>query len=267
MAQTQQASVYSQLSKKNQFAHGQSMLEKLMQFPAEEKLKILDIGCGTGDLAKLLADKFQNSTIHACDPSSERISFAMENNAAPQISYFINDATSFLSSKQDEYDVIYSNYVLHWIKDKESLFCGIKKALKLEGISFHWTMYKDIEDTFFVHLLNPAEVKNLRLSLPMVPEQELKRLASEAGLLTYYFDSHIGGWNDWTLDQYLDMLESLKDIIGVSIKDKFHQYPNKEFLKNKMALTDEGHVSYERTYICFAMKKQNVAIERLATNE
>lgn len=256
MDPSQCASVYAKLSKRNQFLRGKDLLESFLHFPADAKLKILDIGCGTGDLALLLAEKYTNSTIHGCDPSEERIAHARQNNSSPRITYFVDDVISFLSGKSDEYDVIYSSAVIHWIGDKKSVFAVIKKSLKPDGISFHWMIYLDLDTSPYVHFLHPGEIEKFKESMPCVTEEELKILVSNSGMMVYFVDSTEVSYKDYLLDECLERLDSLKDLIGVSLKQRFDQHPDKQFLREKFKVTEDGHVGYSRTVIRIAMRKR-----------
>ena len=255
MDKTQCATAYDQLSKKNQLRHGRDLLDCFLHFPADEKLKILDLGCGTGDVASLLAEKYKNSTIHGCDPSKERIALAQQNNARPQISYFVGDAISFLSTKENEYDVIFSSAVLHWITDKQSVLAAIKKALKPDGISFHWVVYMDLDTCPYSHFLNPDEIQTMKKQFPCITEGEWKKLVTNSGMILYFVDSKEVSYRDYLLDECLEMMDSIKDLTGVSLVERFNQYPDKQFLRKEFKVTDDGHVGWGRTIMRIGMRK------------
>jgi len=247
--------MYDQLSKKSQYIGGQLMLEQFLHFDAEKELRILDMGCGTGDLARVMAKKYRNSKIDACDPCQERIEVAKQNNSAPQISYFNCDAQSFLRTKQNHYDVIYSNAVLHWIKEKGSLFIAINNALRQNGISFHSTIYKDLNESPFIHILGEEEMKIFAQSLPFATIDQMKDLVREAGLETYFVEQKVGNNRNLTWEQFLDLFETLKDLTNVSIKQRFQDHPDHEFVKEKFDVTRDGFVGMEMARLKIAFRK------------
>ena len=77
---------------------------------------VLDLGCGTGYLTKLLSERVgPEGKVVAVDPDGERLKIAGEKHSAPNIDYIQADDQTFPSG---QYDVIFSNVVIHWISDK-----------------------------------------------------------------------------------------------------------------------------------------------------
>ena len=93
---------------------------------------VLDLGCGTGHLATILSDMVgPEGKVIAVDPDAERIKVAKEVNARSNIKYLVADDQSFPG---DEYNVIVSTHVIHWIKDKESFFKRVFEKLAVNGL-------------------------------------------------------------------------------------------------------------------------------------
>lgn len=67
----------------------------------------------------------------AVDPDKERISIARKENARENIEYQIGDDKSF---PEDQYDLVFANAVLHWVKDKEELFKRVYANLCSGGV-------------------------------------------------------------------------------------------------------------------------------------
>ena len=66
----------------------------------------------------------------AVDPDAERIGIAKENNARRNIEYLVGGDQLFPGV---EYALIVSNYVIHWIKNKEALFAQVYDKLAAGG--------------------------------------------------------------------------------------------------------------------------------------
>jgi len=89
--------------------------------------KILDLGCGTGDLAKKLADL--GAEITGIDKSEQMVEQAKSK--YPNMKFMVQDATEL--EFEDEFDAVFSNATLHWVKKpKEALAC-IYNSLKQGG--------------------------------------------------------------------------------------------------------------------------------------
>ena len=81
---------------------------------------VLDLGCGTGYLTKLLAERVgPQGKVLAVDPDGERLKIAKDKYSAPNIVYVQARDQTF---PEGQYDAIFCNTVIHWIKDKRALF-------------------------------------------------------------------------------------------------------------------------------------------------
>ncbi|MGY4691762.1 class I SAM-dependent methyltransferase [Salibacterium sp. K-3] len=88
---------------------------------------ILDLGCGTGDLAKQLNDF--GADVEGVDKSENMIEQAKTK--YPNIKFAVEDATAL--EYKDEFDAVFSNAALHWVKPpKKALYC-IYNSLKENG--------------------------------------------------------------------------------------------------------------------------------------
>jgi len=109
--------------------HSPYEIRNLVLKPGEA---ILDLGCGVGDYAKSLADRFDGSHVVGLDSSSEMVAIARE---------FENANLRFKAGRaqdledEDAYDYVVSTACLHWIsrEDHPQLLRGIHRALRRNG--------------------------------------------------------------------------------------------------------------------------------------
>lgn len=95
---------------------------------------ILDIGCGDGRLSVALAKKARRGKITAIDASQHMIAQASGNalrEGIPNARFLCMNALDMPFLR--EFDAIFSNYALHWIKDQKTLYRKIFDALKPGG--------------------------------------------------------------------------------------------------------------------------------------
>lgn len=104
--------------------YGEALLELLAPRPGE---RILDLGCGTGDLAQKIAEC--GATVIGLDSSSDMIAAARAK--YPAIEFMLGDATNFYFD--DAFDAVFSNATLHWVKPPEDAVRCISNALKPSG--------------------------------------------------------------------------------------------------------------------------------------
>lgn len=89
--------------------------------------KILDLGSGTGDLSSEISKT--GAIVTGMDVSNEMLSKAREK--YPAIPFLYGDAASFKTNER--FDAVFSNAVLHWMKNAENVVQSIEKALKSGG--------------------------------------------------------------------------------------------------------------------------------------
>lgn len=104
--------------------YGQDLIELLNPQPQEH---ILDLGCGTGDLAHTLQEL--GATVQGVDNSATMIELAKEK--YPTISFDVMDA--YQLDVDHTFDAVFSNAVLHWLKEPERVIQQIHTVLKSGG--------------------------------------------------------------------------------------------------------------------------------------
>lgn len=104
--------------------YGNSLVELLDPKQGE---KILDLGCGTGDLAQKLYD--YDVDIVGVDKSENMVTQAI--NKYPHIKFRVQDAIDL--EYNNEFNAVFSNATLHWVKPPtQALYC-IYQSLKQNG--------------------------------------------------------------------------------------------------------------------------------------
>jgi trans-aconitate methyltransferase len=86
---------------------------------------ILDLGCGDGRLTKALQDI--GCIVTGVDYSEDFVKTAKANGLNAKVM----DAHNL--TFQNEFDAVFSNAALHWMKEPEKVIAGVKRALKPKG--------------------------------------------------------------------------------------------------------------------------------------
>jgi trans-aconitate methyltransferase len=104
--------------------YGANLLESLNPQPGE---RILDLGCGTGQLTAEIARS--GATVTGLDNSAEMLAEARKN--YPDLAFVLGDAAGF--QFPEPFDAVFSNAVLHWVKNAEGAVKSIARALRPGG--------------------------------------------------------------------------------------------------------------------------------------
>ncbi|MCI0457063.1 MAG: methyltransferase domain-containing protein [Gemmataceae bacterium] len=104
--------------------HGAALLELLEPRPGE---RVLDLGCGTGHLTAQLAAS--GAEVVGIDRSAAMVEQAR--GAYPALRFEVADARDF--TFPEPFDAVFSNAVLHWVKEPERVIHCVRRALKPGG--------------------------------------------------------------------------------------------------------------------------------------
>lgn len=104
--------------------YGESLVSLLQPQPGEQ---IMDWGCGTGDLAAVIAE--QGALVTGIDASAEMIAKARLKH--PGLTFVLADGQSYVAAEPA--DAVFSNAALHWLKDAEGAASSIAASLRPGG--------------------------------------------------------------------------------------------------------------------------------------
>ena len=103
---------------------GEGVLDLLDPKPGE---KVLDLGCGTGQLTQKIAER--GAEVTGLDASPEMIGQARQN--YPHLRFLLQDAAAM--DFREEFDAVFSNAALHWMLDAAGVARAVAAALRPQG--------------------------------------------------------------------------------------------------------------------------------------
>lgn len=104
-------------------------LDLLGGIPLEVPKTVVDLGCGTGNVTRIIQERWPSAKVVGLDSSTEMLRKAREADSKIQ---WQQKAIDDWQPKQ-KLDVIYSNASLHWLGGHETLFPRLMSYLKLGG--------------------------------------------------------------------------------------------------------------------------------------
>ena len=94
-------------------------------------MRVIDLGCGTGALTRLLHARLQAHSTLGLDRSGRMLESARASTLPAGLQFSIGDVRDFTGLS--EYDLIFSNAVFHWVDDHERLVTRLAAALRPRG--------------------------------------------------------------------------------------------------------------------------------------
>jgi trans-aconitate 2-methyltransferase len=114
-----------------QYQWAEELVQKLH---LKKNESVLDIGCGDGKVTALIASHVPEGKVTGIDTSENMIAFAQNTFTSlmyPNLRFLHKDAAKL--DFQNEFDAVFSNATLHWIKDHLSVLQGVRKSLTPSG--------------------------------------------------------------------------------------------------------------------------------------
>jgi len=101
----------------------------------------LDVGCGTGAFTQLVLTHATPDKIVGIDPSAQQVEYAERAVTAPQASFRTGSAID-LPFASDEFDVVVSALVIHFVPDRPKAFREMLRVTRPGGIVTGYTWRK-----------------------------------------------------------------------------------------------------------------------------
>ena len=193
------AETYDRVHRRHQGEDGNDLIDKLS---LRKGSCVLDLGCGTGYLASVVTEKIgPEGTVTGIDPHRERLRVAQREYAAQ------NPNLQFLEGSSEEipggpYDLVYSNHVVHLIKDKEFAFKNVYEKLKIGGI-------------FAVLIADKSTLNKFKIvqkSINICSCDMYISIATECGFEVEYMSKDEVKYTFDTVDEYIEWIAASMDI-------------------------------------------------------
>lgn len=107
----------------------QPFLDLVSAIERRPDLKVVDLGCGTGQLTRALHEELGAAQTVGIDNSEAMLS---RSEPSDGVSFVLQDIEAFLKSRE-RYDLIFSNAALHWIPDHPRAFAELTSRLNPGG--------------------------------------------------------------------------------------------------------------------------------------
>ena len=105
-------------------------LELLARIPDRHPKRIVDLGCGAGNVTRHLAERWPQAEITGVDNSPEMLARAM--GEVPGVNWLEGDLATWAPGQP--VDLIYSNAALHWVSNHEVLLPRLLEFLTPDGV-------------------------------------------------------------------------------------------------------------------------------------
>jgi tRNA (cmo5U34)-methyltransferase len=114
------------------------MTSRLLDYLPREPRKLLELGCGTGNLSLLLARKFPAASLTLVDGSPEMVAVTRSRLSDAGLRRvnepaYITARFEELALPDDSFDLVVSSISLHHVVDKASLYRRIRALLRAGG--------------------------------------------------------------------------------------------------------------------------------------
>src|SRR4051794_18927184 len=94
---------------------------------------VLDAGCGSGRVTRVLLERLPHGRVIAVDASPDMVARAREELAGEAVDVRQADLATLTLDEGEHVDAVFSNATFHWIADHDALFARLAAALRPGG--------------------------------------------------------------------------------------------------------------------------------------
>ena len=105
-------------------------LDLIARIPIEHPNTVIDLGCGTGNVTRVLRGRWPDAGIVGVDGSPQMLSEAQK--ATGDIGWELADLADW--NPQERFDLVFSNAALHWLDDHPALFERLSAKIAAGGV-------------------------------------------------------------------------------------------------------------------------------------
>jgi trans-aconitate 2-methyltransferase len=105
-------------------------LDLIARVPVEHPNIVVDLGCGTGNVTRLLCSRWPHAGIVGVDGSPQMLSEAKK--VAGDIAWELADVAAW--NPPEKFDLVFSNAALHWLDDHPALFARLSGKVVAGGV-------------------------------------------------------------------------------------------------------------------------------------
>jgi trans-aconitate 2-methyltransferase len=110
---------------------GRAFVDLVARIPADEPRRVVDLGCGPGNLTRLLARRWPDAEIEGVDSSPEMVQRAASDGEPPRLRFHVGDLRDW--SQAEPVDVLLSNATLQWVPGHLRLLERLVSAVRPGG--------------------------------------------------------------------------------------------------------------------------------------
>lgn len=106
-------------------------LDLMARIDLADARRIVDLGCGTGNVTRILRERWGAADVVGIDSSPEMLETARSNGGG--VRYLLSDIARW-TEEGGETDILFSNAALHWLGDHETLFPRLLQRVASGGV-------------------------------------------------------------------------------------------------------------------------------------
>ena len=165
-------------------------------------LRIIDLGCGPGNSAEVLARRWPDAAITGLDNSASMIAKARE--VRPECEWRLGGIGEWAEESNERFDLVFSNAALQWVGDHATLFPRL---------------FEHVETGGALAVQAPG-------NYDAPPQRLMRDLAASAGWRRWFGNGKAATWHTHDLDFYYDVLVSQAARLDLWATEYWHVLPD-----------------------------------------
>jgi ubiquinone/menaquinone biosynthesis C-methylase UbiE len=220
----------------------------------------LDVGCGTGAFSKLISERCTPSAVSGVDPAPAQVEHARQQ--LPKVDFRVAGALA-LPFKDNEFDVVASALVLHFLPDRGKAFDEMRRVVGPDGIVAGYTWNRAADFTFAPYAPMARGLKSIGAQVmlsPLIPEADtdgLQATLEAAGFRDIAITKIEAAERYRDFDDYWQVQTMAFHPIGKSVAALGEAERNRlrETMREMLPPASDGSIGYSARAIAFKSRR------------
>lgn len=201
-------------------------------------LRILEIGCGTGYLTRLLLNEFPNARIKSVDIAPGMIEYASQVIESDKVEFECMDIEE-MESSSEKYDLVVSNATFQWFNDLDGTSRKILESLERGGAmcfsTFGEKTFKELKESYCMTSAEMELEKEISPSQSFYSTSQLEAIYLDKGVEKFAVEE---SYEHEHFDSCMDFFNSVKKI-GANNCQKERRKIDPDFVKRAIEVYEQ----------------------------
>ena len=162
------------------------LYKKSLKFKKDEKLKICDVGCATGDFLYYISKSKKNLELYGIDVRKDLLVKAKKE--VENCNFILGDISNVKTLPKMKFDVVYMTGTLHIFDDYEKILKNFLKLIKPKGRGYVFGLFNPYDVDVITRVRTPGNNNKWESGWNLFSKSSISKFLKEKKIQHKFFD-------------------------------------------------------------------------------